>query len=449
MSDEKRQAVAMFRYGLISEFLHTKLPRGEQKVRMQALAERTYYVSWQAEPVKVTVPRQKRWLSAYRKHGLDGLIDKVRKDKGVSRAIDPLLQARIIAAKKADRNLTIPELIRSLEDIGEAPMGGLYTSTVHRLLQHHKLSGRPGIDPGQKTQRLPYRYELPHQMWLGDVMHGRVQIACRKVYLIAFIDSASRVIVHAEFAFDEGAMSVLKVFREAVNTRGIPQRLYVDHGSAFIDNRLQRTCAHLGTHHLLAPVRDGAAKAPIERFFHRFRQQFEAYLTEDDLVDLSTLNSLLWRWLHSTYHRVPHAGLDGETPWDRYLALLPRTEHRRVDVDFDWQAVWRTRATRTVRRDGTVQLKGHALEVPPTVHTKKVELRYVPEDLPEGVEVWIEEEHIGPATPVNLIANAKRRRWNPKAGVQADDAGRGLDPLGRSRQTWIPKDDKRDEENNS
>jgi len=444
MSEEKRESVAMFRYGLISEFIHAKQPRGAQKARMREIAEHTYHVPWQAEAYRVTVPRMKRWLSAYRRRGLDGLKDKARKDRGECKAIDPLLQARLVAVKREQPSMSIPVLICALEDSGEAPLGLLKSSTVHRLLQAHGLSGRPGLDPGQKPQRLPYRYAWPHELWLGDVMHGRVEIAERKVYLVAFIDSASRAIMHAAFTFDEGALSILGVLREAIRVRGIPKRLYVDHGSAFVDSRLQRTCAHLGIHHLLTPVGDGAAKGAIERWFLGVRRQFERYLGPDDLVDIDTLNSLLWRWIHSTYHRRPHAGINGEQPWERFLRLLAEIEHRRITPDFDWEALWLTRAERTVRRDGTVQLKGHALEVPPTVSRKKVELRYLEDRLPEGVQVWIDDKLIGPACAVNLEANTKRRRWRPKESSKAPQGAGSLDPLARARSTWSPNNDGED-----
>ena len=435
MTEEDREAQALFRYGLISEFLHGRTPRGEQRRRMEELTRGQYEVPWQKTPYKVTVSRLRRWLSAYRRRGLDGLRNRRRKDRGTAKAIDVLLVRRIVAIKKASRALSIPELIRSLEDAGEAVPGTLKHSTVHRLLAHHGLSGRPGKDPGVKGQRLPFAYPHPMDLWVGDVMHGRTLVGDRKVYLIVFLDDASRAVMHGAYTFDEGALSVLEVFRQALLVRGICLRLYVDHGSAYVDARFVRTCAHLGIHLMHAPVGDGAAKGLVERFFARLRDQFERYLQPQDLVDLGTLNSVLWRWIHSTYHQRPHHGLNGEAPWTRFLRLLPRAEHRRVAADFKFEPLWRSRQTRTVRRDGTVRLLGHWLEVPATVNRRTVELRFVPEKLPDDVQVWIGDKRLGPAAPVNVQANATRRRWKPKSGAAAPKA-LPLDPLGRARRTW-------------
>jgi transposase InsO family protein len=435
MTEDVREAKALFRYGLISEFLDGRSNRGERRRRMRELASRSYVVSWKEQPYPVSMSQLSRWLGAFRRRGLEGLEPAVRKDKGTCKALHPLMEKRIVAIKEQTPELSIPELIRSLEDAGEAVKDKLKASTVHRLLQRHGLSALPGKGRGHEGQRLPFRFDLPMELWVGDVMHGRVMVQDRKVYLIAFMDNATRAIMHAAFAFDEGALSVLEVFRQALLVRGVCKRTYVDHGSAYVDARFLRTCAHLGIHLLHAPVKDGAAKGAIERWFGRLRKQFEAFLQEDDLVDLKTLNSLLWGWIHSTYHKTPHHGLDGETPWGRFMRLLGQIKHRRVEPALDFWTLWRTRVQRTVRRDGTVSLNGHCLEVPPTVCRKRVELRFVEEKLPEGVQVWSDEKMIGPAELVDLGANTTRRRWRPKGPKPAKKAPL-VDPLARSREVW-------------
>jgi transposase InsO family protein len=434
MKTEDREAVALFRFGLISEFVHSDVPRAERKTQMKKVAKRKHKFPVGVRETAITVSKLKSWLSAYNKGGIEALKPKIRSDKGICKAIEPPLIRKILEVKKATPSLSILELIRSLEDAEEAPVDLLKKSTVHRLLQNHNLSGRPGLDPGLKPQRLPFTYPMPLDLWIADVMHGRVLVLEQKVYLIAFLDCATRAVMHAAFAFDEGALSVLEVFRQALLTRGLCRRLYVDHGSAFVDSRMARTCAYLGIHHMLAPVGDGAAKGAIERFFGRVRRQFECYLQADDLTDLSTLNSLLWRWIHSTYHRTPHSGLNGDTPWSRFLRRLPETPHRRVPSDYDFVALWRTRAQRTIRNDGTVRLKGHVLEVPPTVTRRRIELRYLEEKLPEDVEVWSQGKLVGGAQPVDLEKNASRRRWRPTISKKKEELP--LDPLSRARNTW-------------
>jgi transposase InsO family protein len=435
MKEDEKEAKALFRYGLISEFLHTDLAHGEKSARMEELAARKYRVPWHEDSLDISESTLNRWLCIYKRRGFSGLMPADRSDKNMSKAIDTILLDRIIAIKKTHPEMSIPLLIRSLEDSGESPRGHLKHSTVHRLLQRHSLSGRPGRDKGKKRQRLPFKYAFPMDLWVGDVMHSRHPVQGRKVYLIAWMDNATRAIMYTEYRYSESALDILSTFSKALQVRGICKRVYVDHGSGYVDGRFVRTCAHLGIHLMYAPVKDGAAKGCIERFFLSLRSSFEQYLKPGDLATLEVLNSLLWRWIHSTYHTSVHAALEGKSPWQCFMEKLPLIEHRRIDRAFDFIELWRTREMRTVRRDGTVSLNGHQLEIPPTVSRNHVELRFLEEELPNGVEVWEADKYLGVATPVKLEENTHRRRWKPKPGLK--DTGRLLvDPLNRARNTW-------------
>lgn len=435
MEKDEKEAKALFRYGLISEFLNGGLSRGHQCARMKELSDREYFVSWQKGPYRVSQSSLKRWLSRYRRYGFSGLSPKQRLDKDISKSIGPILADRIIAVKKSDPGISIPLLISALEENGESSRGILKHSTVHRLLQRHGLSGRAGRDRGMNKQRLPYRYTYPMELWVGDVMHSRHPVMGRKVYLIAWMDNATRTIMHAEYQFSESALNILSTFRQALEVRGICKRVYVDHGSGYVDSRFARTCAHLGIHLMYAPVRDGAAKGCIERFFATLRSGFECYLTPDDLSSLESLNSMLWRWIHSTYHQKSHSGLSGDVPWQRFMNGLSQIDHRRVSPGFDFEALWKTRETRTVHRDGTVRLRGFCLEIPPTIQTNIVELRFMDEDLPHGVAIWEDDQCTGVATPVNLEGNTHRRRWHPQSNAKPVRHPL-VDPLTRTRTIW-------------
>ena len=84
---------------------------------------------------------------------------------------------------------------------------------------------------------------------MSDVMHGpQVSVAGRqrKVYLIALIDDATRLVPFAAFALAENVTAFLTVLEQAIRRRGIPKRLYVDNGAAFRAKHLELVCAKLG-----------------------------------------------------------------------------------------------------------------------------------------------------------------------------------------------------------
>ncbi len=76
-------------------------------------------------------------------------------------------------------------------------------------------------------------------------MHGPA-IAGRKAYLFAFIDDHSRAVMGARWAFHEDVVRLAAALRPALATRGVPENVYVDNGSAFVDAWLLRACASLG-----------------------------------------------------------------------------------------------------------------------------------------------------------------------------------------------------------
>jgi transposase len=87
MKYDQKEQEAVFRYGLISEFIHGDLERGTKRKRLQKIAAGTYRVPWKTMPYEVSVSKLRRWIAAYRRHGIDGLKRKDRKDKGTTKAL--------------------------------------------------------------------------------------------------------------------------------------------------------------------------------------------------------------------------------------------------------------------------------------------------------------------------------------------------------------------------
>ena len=85
-----------------------------------------------------------------------------------------------------------------------------------------------------------------------------------------------RVCCHGQFFPAENVDTLIEALRAAFYKRGVPQSLYVDNGSIYTSKEIIQICARVGCllHH--TPVRDGAAKGKVERFFRTVRDQFLA-----------------------------------------------------------------------------------------------------------------------------------------------------------------------------
>ena len=123
-----------------------------------------------------------------------------------------------------------------------------------------------------------------------------------KVYLLALLDDATRVVPHAAFSYSESADSFLAVFRQAVLKRGVPVRLYCDNGSAFRSKQLDTVCAQLGVNLIHARACHPSGKGKIERFFRRVRAELLPALRPEDCASLAALNRRLAAWVEGEYH---------------------------------------------------------------------------------------------------------------------------------------------------
>jgi putative transposase len=97
-------------------------------------------------------------------------------------------------------------------------------------------------------------------------------IAGSKSYLFAFIDDHSRAIVGHRWGYAEDTVRLAAALRAGLAARGIPQTLYVDNGSSFVDAQLLRACASLGIRLIHSRPGQPAGRGKIERVLpHRAR----------------------------------------------------------------------------------------------------------------------------------------------------------------------------------
>ena len=422
IDSQQRQAIALFRYGLIAEF--AQLPSGSKGLyaRLREKANRDYTIPGTTR-TRVTLETLRHWLRSYRRSGFDALLPKGRADRGRSRALPQAVVDALLSLKEQQRALSIPQLIRAVREAGTAPASiELSPSTVHRLLSHAGLMHQPPGEPGSQDRR---RFAFAHagQLWMSDVMHGpSVAVAGRgrrKAYLLAFIDDATRVIPYCAFALSENTQAFLPVFKQAMLRRGIPQRLFVDNGANYRSHHLALVCAKLGVALIHARPYQAQSKGKIERWFRTVRAQFLSRLSAEDTDSLDRLNSRLRAWVEGEYHQTPHRGLEDQTPLDRWAQCAEQVRLPGPHLDLD--ALFLFEVKRRVQRDRTVSLNGTLFEVDAALIGHTVTLRYDPCAPPaRGIEIWHEERFIERAKVLDAYANCFVRRNRPTLNPDAD-----------------------------
>ena len=362
---ERARRMALFRYELIQDVIDPALSSRQRGRLVRELAERAHQGPF-GEQVRVSRQTIDRWIRWWRAGGFEALVPTPAR---VSARTPAEVLALAAALKREHPQRTAAQVARILRaQSGWAPS--------ERTLQRHFV--RLELDRTVPATPLVFgRFEAdrPNELWTGDALHGPV-IAGRKTILFCFIDDHSRAVMGARFGYHEDTVRLAAALRPALAARGVPEQVYVDNGSPFVDSWLLRACAVLGIRLVHSTPRRPQGRGKIERFFRHVRTAFLPHLTSEILADLAQLNRVFWAWLEAEYHQTPHGGLDGQTPLDRFLhdqALIrPAPEHL--------EAWLRMKVTRRVGRDRTVHLDGRLYEAPDGYAGETVEVLYDPYD---------------------------------------------------------------------
>ena len=420
LDNDTRQAVALFRFGLIADLVN--LPPGTKGLgdRLRQKAAQDYVIPG-TDRTRIAAETIRSWLTLHRKGGFNALYPKNRADRGRARRMPPDVAELLVSIKEDRPALSVRAVIDVARERGVPADVYLAPSTVHSLLAREGLFDRKPDDPVEDQRRFAHRYA--NELWQGDVMHGPTVPdgrRRRKTYLIAFIDDATRVIPFAAFAFAENTAAFLPVFKQALLRRGQPGRLFVDNGAAYRSRQLALVCARLGIALIHARPFRPEAKGKIERYFRTLRAGWLAHVDLDAIDSLDALNRQLWAWVEGQYHQSPHRGIDGDTPLDRWAAVGADVRYPDPGPGFDEVFLFEVR--RRVMNDRTVSLHKRVYEVDPILVGQTVVLRYDP-DAPPGrpIQVVHDGQPAGEATVLDAYANTAVRRVSPSWQIEADD----------------------------
>ncbi|RKX64523.1 MAG: hypothetical protein DRP42_06240 [Tenericutes bacterium] len=348
------------------------------------------------------------WLSIYKQYGVSAIVTRPRADKGKHRKVskEDLLEAiESVLSEFRDTRYNKMMIYRRCIERGALSQSNCSQSTFFRLVREYDL-----LTPGTQTKnkkRLAFSKQYSNEMWQLDTMFGpyvKNGKTSTQAKLIAFIDDASRVITHGQFFFSENTDNLIIALRSALYKRGVPQTLYVDNGSIYTCTEINQICARIGTILCHAPVRDGAAKGKIERFFRTVRDQF--LLRQLDLSSLDALNRQFYEWVEGEYNARKHSTLQMK-PIDRFGMDLQRL--RFLDPILVNDELFYVEQDRSVRQDNTFQLGNVRYECPRDLSSMKIQVRFNRTN-PERIIVFYKNERMGEATLLDFLANDRPRK---------------------------------------
>jgi hypothetical protein len=196
---------------------------------------------------------------------------------------------------------------------------------------------------------------------------------------------------------------LIEALRAAFYKRGVPQSLYVDNGSIYTSKEIIQICARVGCllHH--TPVRDGAAKGKIERFFRTVRDQF--LCRQLDLASLEALNRQFTQWVEEQYNAQKHSVLE-MAPLDRFA--LDRSRVRYLPPNQANDELFFVEEERHVRADNTFAFKSLRWEAPRHLPDRTIQIRFQRKDPAGRVVVYYKGERMGEARRLDPVANDRK-----------------------------------------
>jgi len=416
MTEDEKMQVAVFRFSVIGDFVTgVQMSRAEKRRLMRQKCARKWQIPF-SEKTRIGRGTIQRWVRVYKDSNgnLKSLFPKDRTDQGRCRAMDEETCLSLMALRSQMPALTVPQLIEQMNRQNRVTSGiVLNNSTVYRFLHEQNLMSPQVKKP---VDRRKFEAELPNDLWQSDVMHGpRVDVdgKIRKTYLIAIIDDHSRLIVYARFYLSEKLASYLEAFENAIATRGLPRKLYVDNAAAFRSHHLEYIAASLAISLIHTKPYTPEGRGKIERWFKTVRSSFLTTFKGSGLIEL---NEALSVWITESYHKKTH-GATGQTPFERFTAKMQCLRSAPANLKDYFRKV----ARRTVSKDRSITLNGRLYEAPVALIGKRVELLYHGSQ-PQTVEVKYQNKSFGMIRTVNLNVNYRvKRDKNNNPQIQSEE----------------------------
>ena len=346
-----------------------------------------------------------RWLDAHQQHGFEGL-KPVDRSSCRPCSIPEELIAEAILLRREVPSRSIPQIIEILELEGKAPAGLLKRTTLQNKLQESGYSARQ-MKMYQQGGLAARRFQRKERgdMWHSDIKFGpflTIGGVKKQIYLVSFLDDATRYVVHGEFYDSLDQTIVEDCFRKAILKEGLPRRVYFDQGKQYRNKWMQRACAILEIKLMFAKPYSPESTGKVERF----NRTVESFMDEAALKYCKTLddyNKFFNVWLTECYHTREHGSLKGLSPEIAYKSS--KSPLRFASPEAVASAFMRVE-TRKVDKSGCISFSGKKYEVSALLVGRTVDVAYDPNDIQtltveyEGDSWRVKElqigEHTGP-----------------------------------------------------
>jgi transposase InsO family protein len=358
-----------------------------------------------------------KWTVLYKNGGMDALLPKERSDKGSTRKLNDVAIEEIYRLKEKYHRLNATQIHQLLIKNAFIP-ASVSVAAVQRFVRKHDLKSarNPNIKDRKAFEEASFG-----RLWQADTCylpHIKENGKSRRAFLIMILDDFSRLIVGGQIFYNDNAYNFQMVFKRAIATYGVPDKLYTDSGAPYRNAQLTFICGSVGCLELHTPVRDGASKGKVERSFRTMRDRWLNSLDVAQIQSLAEFNEMLSEYIYQ-YNTTVHSSTK-DTPLDRFLRTR---ETIRAPKSQEWlDECFHNRATRKVNNDSCVTIDGVWYDAPQQFIGMKVDIRFLPTQM-EDAYILYDGIHY-PLPRTDKVANSRTKRDNlPKIDYSMKGAG--------------------------
>jgi transposase InsO family protein len=424
---------ARFRFSVVGSLLSSPPARGELKVAIESLAEKSWTHPVSGRDIRFAAVTIERWFLQARREKQDplGVLRRtVRKDRGQV-SLTSKLAEHLLRQYREHQHWSYQlhyDNLAALVKVDDS-LGPLRSySTVRRYMQAHglvrKRRARPkgrGASEARQARRAErrevrsYEAEYVGSLWHLDFHHGSLKVLAhdgqwQRPIALGILDDHSRLCCHLQWYLSETAEDLAHGLSQAIQKRGLPRALMTDNGPAMIAEEVTEGLLRLGMVHEKTLVYSPYQNGKQESFWATLEGRLMEMLEGLPKLTLEFLNEATQAWAEIEYNRAEHREIKS-SPVERF-AKAPDVLRTSPSSD-GLRDRFRRQATRRQRRsDGTISLEGMRFELPSRYrHFRDVAVRYARWDLGR---VDLIDPHSGAILtsiyPLDRSANADGRR---------------------------------------